>query len=79
MNDCSQSPMIVETYKVEGKNKKGPLVHSTKAFVNGNGYIDYSIRDNRQAVIVGRVGVLCSFGECGARGKRSAVIRGDRR
>ena len=43
MNDCSKSPMIVETYKVEGKNKRGALIHSTKAFVNGNGYIDYAV------------------------------------
>uniref|UniRef100_A0AC34R488 Uncharacterized protein n=1 Tax=Panagrolaimus sp. JU765 TaxID=591449 RepID=A0AC34R488_9BILA len=79
MDNCSKSPMIVDTFEFDkATGQKGKLIHSTRSFVNGNGFVDYTILDDKTAKMSGRVGVFCSFGECGGRGKREA-IRADRR
>ena len=44
MDDCSKSPMVLETFEYNPVNgEKGKLIYSSKAFVNGNGYVDYIV------------------------------------
>ena len=44
MDNCSKSPMIVDTYEYDQvTGEKGKLIHSSRAFVNGNGFVDYIV------------------------------------
>uniref|UniRef100_A0A7E4VE50 ZP domain-containing protein n=1 Tax=Panagrellus redivivus TaxID=6233 RepID=A0A7E4VE50_PANRE len=74
LETCAKAPMIVDLFEVKPDGEPGAKIDSTSAIVNGNGFVDYVITDDHHARMARRVGVLCGFGACGTRGKRSTVF-----
>ncbi|XGW31319.1 hypothetical protein V3C99_009909 [Haemonchus contortus] len=65
--DCNMKPTILKSYNEPPHDGLAPI-GQTSAFIEGQGMLDYTVYHKEPPRMGMRIGVLCGFGDCGARG-----------